>query len=405
MALAACLCYALHGKLAAFSPLVMRDAPFWFLFILTLYLTWRAVVDMRVRWFLAAGAALTLTVHTRTEGWLLLIPWIGWFVGRLSVRGISAPGCYRLVAGTILGLAMIPLSVAIVNVTWLREHPHWELVRADHVQIVASWWHSWSESAAENHAPSARSTLPVPPAPSAPAPTVDTPHEPVAIARNPSGLTIDRKMAGRLIKAYTYVGGLLTLFGVLGHWRLILRRDHLPLALMNLALLATIHIRYSQAGLDLRYFMPIMLISLPWMAMGLFEAYEWIARCTARWLVWTPARRRALAAGLAVLAATGSLADGKLAAGRMMHRHILAGEWIIEHFGPQQWIAENVEGMSLAAYFAKTQRVAAFDVLVENGAILPPAVESGHARVVLLWQEELGCEASIARAQERLCYG
>ena len=57
MALAACLCYAFQGKLVANSPLIIRDPTFWFLMALTFYAMWRAVVGIRLGWFLATGLA------------------------------------------------------------------------------------------------------------------------------------------------------------------------------------------------------------------------------------------------------------------------------------------------------------------------------------------------------------
>ncbi len=90
LAVIACLVYALHGKLIAISPLIIRDSTFWFLLVLTLYYVWRAVGELRIGFFLAAGVALTLAVHTRTEGWLLLIPLLGWGACRWSTHGKRA---------------------------------------------------------------------------------------------------------------------------------------------------------------------------------------------------------------------------------------------------------------------------------------------------------------------------
>ena len=78
LAVIACLIYALHGKLIGISPLIIRDSTFWLLLVLALYYLWRAVGELRFAFFAAAGLAITLAVHTRTEGWLLLIPLLGW---------------------------------------------------------------------------------------------------------------------------------------------------------------------------------------------------------------------------------------------------------------------------------------------------------------------------------------
>ena len=90
LAVIACLVYALHGKLIAISPLIIRDSTFWFLLVFTLYYVWRAVGELRIGFFLAAGVALTLAVHTRTEGWLLLIPLLGWGACRWFTHAKSA---------------------------------------------------------------------------------------------------------------------------------------------------------------------------------------------------------------------------------------------------------------------------------------------------------------------------
>ena len=126
VAIVACLAYAVHGKLMAVSVLAIRDATFWFLFTLTLYLLWRAVTEVRLGLFLATGLAWTLAAHTRTEGWLLTIPVGLWSIFRLpAIRGRRL----RLVLGTALCMAMVPLSITLVNATWLRHAPRWNPFR------------------------------------------------------------------------------------------------------------------------------------------------------------------------------------------------------------------------------------------------------------------------------------
>ena len=121
LAALACLVYAFHGKLIAISPLIIRDPTFWFLMALTFYCIWRAVGEVRIGFFLAAGIALTLAIHTRTEGWLLVIPLLGWGACRWSDRDRGER--LRLVVGTLLCIAAIPAAIAAVNLTWLRDDP------------------------------------------------------------------------------------------------------------------------------------------------------------------------------------------------------------------------------------------------------------------------------------------
>ena len=87
VALAACLLYIVHTTFIIESPEVMRDATFWFLFMLAIYWLWRAVTEVRYRYFMAGGAAITLALLTRIEGLFLLIPLVLWTFWRcLALR-------------------------------------------------------------------------------------------------------------------------------------------------------------------------------------------------------------------------------------------------------------------------------------------------------------------------------
>ena len=95
VALAGCFLYAVHGELIRWSPEVLRDPTFWFLFTLGLYLLWRAVTEVRLGLFLSAAAVIVLASATRFEGLLLLVPLAGWSVARwraLRQGATSVPG-------------------------------------------------------------------------------------------------------------------------------------------------------------------------------------------------------------------------------------------------------------------------------------------------------------------------
>jgi hypothetical protein len=72
--------YAFHPKMIEWSPEVLRDPTFWFLWILGLYAGWRAAEELSLRWYIFAGLAIALAAHTRFEGWLLYLPLVGWTV-------------------------------------------------------------------------------------------------------------------------------------------------------------------------------------------------------------------------------------------------------------------------------------------------------------------------------------
>ena len=73
------------------------------------------------------------------------------------------------------------------------------------------------------------------------------------------------KLLERTAKGFTWVGSVLLLVGIAANWRTFLRPEHLALLAMNFLLLVVSGIRYRSAGLDLRYFMPMVIVGLPWM--------------------------------------------------------------------------------------------------------------------------------------------
>ena len=78
VALVAGSLYALHAELIRSSPEGIRDPTFWFFMVLALYLSWRAVTEVRLPFFLLGGLALALAAMTRLEGLFLLVPLLLW---------------------------------------------------------------------------------------------------------------------------------------------------------------------------------------------------------------------------------------------------------------------------------------------------------------------------------------
>jgi hypothetical protein len=136
-------------------------------------------------------------------------------------------------------------------------------------------------------------------------------------------------------------------------WRGVLRREHLALLLMCLILLAMIRIRYVLAGIDIRYFMPLVLLSLPWMALGFLELVRWTSWAFTPRIGTASAWRRGFAVGLAVLAIGGSLADAGLPGARLMENQAAIGRWIFEHLGPDRRVGGYFLGLDMVAYYAK----------------------------------------------------
>ena len=461
IALLACLVYALHGKLIAISPLIIRDSTFWLLLATTLYYLWRAVNEMRLSYYLAAGAGLTLAVYTRTEGWLLLIPLVGWTACRWSASvgwtsesvGILTdsevhPTCHhargprpsvraRLAAGAMACLAVLPASLAVVNATWLREQPRWEILRENHWQIMLDWWRP-PDAVTAASPPAERPTSPganvgqianlpgrlasntaslssaiprtdatsalqeTPPLRSIVLPEVLPPEKSAPL------WLLTFKLMERAAKGFTWVGSVLLLFGIAANWRTFLRPEHLALLAMNILLLVVSGIRYRSAGLDLRYFMPMVIVGLPWMAIGGQYLVTAALRLLRRRGRLSFAAQRSFAYGIAAILIVCSLLDAPMSAAAHMRRHAALGRWMLDHSGSTPTLAGNidVDDLSLDAFYAQGRFVGAIEP--RECLMVPPpdVVATRAADFLVLWNSDDLKREQLALIEQRIAgYG
>jgi hypothetical protein len=422
LAVTACLVYALHGKLIAISPLILRDSTFWFLMALTLYYVWRAVGELRMRYFLAAGMALTLAIHTRTEGWLLLIPLLGWG----ACRWFTAQGRrLHLACGVLLALAVIPAAVAAVNATWLRENPRWEILRAEHLRMVVEWWNSSCGKHLQLPHPkvaipeqnpflqtipprleTAAFTQPAQPTARTPAPQFSSLllPAPVLPEQTMPGWLLTFKLLERLVKGATWVGSALLLVGLVCGWRILLRPEHLTLFCMSLCLLLVSRIRYWAGGLDLRYFMPMVIVGLPWMALGLAYSLAGARRLFQRWGELSPPALLAVSGSLIAITVACSLLDGPMPAAAYMRKHVALGRWIRDRAGPEPAIVGNLDYKSLEAFYSNGRVI---DILMptDPADAMPAALTEHKADVVVLWNEAHIARDHLANMEHHIADG
>ncbi|MBN1591569.1 MAG: glycosyltransferase family 39 protein [Pirellulales bacterium] len=360
VATVACLLYAFHPKLVVFCPLIIRDATLWFLFTLSIYLFWRAITENRWWLFLVAGIALTLNVHTRTEGWLLLPSLLLW----CAIRVFAVPRSrIRVIFGTAVCLSVIPASITLVNMTWLRECPQWQIVRSDHLKIVDQWLKSF-------HSPdqTPKQEPPKQKQPSAVAktnPKVAKPSPPPKAAKadlkpsrdrtpaHPAGPVLMRKVVMRLVKAFTYVHGLLTLVGLFLWRRVWIRLEQQALALMGLLLVVAVYVNYTSAGIDVRYFLPLVLVSFPWMALGFLSIERTLLWASRRTVAWNANRRGVLVISLLVIALVLSAFNTKASADSFMHRQAALGKWIASRFGTGKTLMACVQDSRPVTYYSQ----------------------------------------------------
>lgn len=135
-AAAACFLYAVHPDLIELGIEPIREPTFWLFFVLSLYLLHRAATENTWPLYVLAGFSVFLAIHTRTEGWLLIVPLIGSSLVRLGDRSARRS---RLIAGPLVSLAMIPILLVAVNYTVLKAHPRGEWGRLGHLQLCLRW--------------------------------------------------------------------------------------------------------------------------------------------------------------------------------------------------------------------------------------------------------------------------
>ncbi len=287
VALLACMLYAVHPKFIEWSPEVMRDPTFWMLFMLAIYWMWRAVTEVRHRYFLAAGAAIILASLTRVEGLFLLIPLALWTFWRWlalapgssqgATTGLSSSACEslsentagqassgtrqsdrgKLLLGVVLCVVILPAMLLLVNIAWLHGRHDWTLLRLDPLERVQPWLeHLFGQAPADG-------------------------------GNGPAmGMTIGRMawvFFPTMTRGLSPIFALLMFGGIWGWRRVWSRRDHQPLFYTAVVILCGIwiHLWYGQ-NICPRYALPIVLMASPLAALGLLGLVARLSR-VAEW--------------------------------------------------------------------------------------------------------------------------
>lgn len=379
-ALVTCLLYAGHANLIEWSPELIRGPTFWFLFVLSLYLTWRAATEVRLRFFLAAGGAIALASLTRIEGLFLFIPLVLWSAERwLQLRTARR----RLLLGAVLGAAFFPVLLLMVNLIWLRGHPRWELMRSAPLGLVQTWFQSVTGSAA-----------------------------PAAGGSSPGGLELQAGTSGHELTwafVHTMERGLTPLFALLmfgGNlaWRRVWwRRDTRPLFYVALAVAVGMWIHLCNAQVSShRYPVPIVLMGSVFAALGLLGLSARMLRLSDRLRLGSRLQCVVAVAPLLVVLGVGS-ADALTKSYEVRESWARLGRWVQREYGPSPLLI-GPEGLATTAnYYARGRCLAFTDDAGGPSAIevarrfepdvvllLASRAESRGGRAVVEQIEELG---------------
>jgi len=375
-AIGACLLYAIHPKLIEWSPEAVRDPTFWLFWSGSLYATWRAVTEIQLGWFLAAGAAITLALNTRFEGWFLYLPLAWWSAWRYFAL---ASGGGRLALGVTLATVVCPAALVAANLTFLSQQPHWELGNFGRLEYVALWYDSaMKELGFERRAPGDASVS----ADSTPKAIADaSPAESQTIPRAGANETLGRhvgrpsrpSMAGglegrptkrmstgkmavvlfnTLRRGIGAIFGICWLVGFFSRPRFWLRRDHIALFMVAACVAAGIwvHLWYAQATSS-RYFLSIVILASGCSASGGLQAADWLGRALTRFGGSAAQRRFAWTFGLLAICTLG-VGEGLYTRYPGRQRDAAIGKWLKSRLGAEQRLATSGP-MELVGYYAE----------------------------------------------------
>jgi 4-amino-4-deoxy-L-arabinose transferase-like glycosyltransferase len=358
VAFLACLLYAVQPVFIQWSPEIIRDPTFWFFFTLSLYLLWRAVVEVRIGLSLAAGLAVTLAILTRFEGLLLLIPlglWTFWRYRALN----SGRDRAKLVAGGVLAVIALPALILLVNFTLLRHHSEWVTTRFYPLTLIRYWWNGlFIPAQVEAAGDKLQSQLYV---------------------------SFRRMIAiyvPTLVKGLSPLFALLMLGGMWGWRRVWARRDHQPLFYSGLAIMsaAWIHAWCAKGSCD-RYFLPMVLLGAPFAALGLLGFSARLLGFAEHLKSKAILRHAAVFVPLMMVASVGWCAAFSGPYDRRGAEVELA-DWVRRQYGPPALIFGSEGVTPVVAYYAQTNW-ATLGMTMDDATVLKQ-VEELEPDVILL---------------------
>jgi hypothetical protein len=374
VALVACLLYIVNPKMIEWSPEVMRDPTFWFLFMLSIYWLWRAVTEVHRGYFAAAGAAIALASVTRIEGLFLLIPLVLWTFWRW--RALRT-GHTRLM-GAALCVAVVPLLLLLVNMAWLYGRFGATLVRLDPLARVGPWLASMLGHAAAG--------------------TGDSLEPPMTV--------------GRMMWVFipTMTRGLspvfaLLMFGGIYKWRRVwARRDHQPLFYTAVVIMCGIWVQlWYDRQICPRYALPIVLMASVLAALGLLGLIDrWLRIATQRWH-WGSRRRLAAVVAVGGIVVAFGLGDAMTSNTTYFETRQMAadlGRWVDREFPSRPMLVGPVGITPIVSYYAENSPYQAFRWEASDASIMAVAERQQACIVVLRPTKQLTsqrCEALVSR--------
>jgi hypothetical protein len=355
VALAACLLYIAHPKFIIESPEVTRDPTFWFLFTLSIYLIWRAVTEVRYRFFLAAGVTIALAALTRVEGVFLLIPLVLWTFWRLLALRTDRK---KLLIGALFCVPAFPVMLLAINVALFYDHLGLATIRLSPLARIEPWLESLCGFEASG-----------------------------AIGRSGPKMAI-----GRMLCVFfpTITRGLAPLFAVLmfgGIWvwrRLWARRDNQALFCTAVVILIGIWVQlWYDGNISRRYPLPIVLMASPFAALALL-ALAIYAQQAVQWLGWRVQGQRAAAVATVVIFMVAGLVHAIKSTDEPRRITADVSLWVRRDFATPPVIVGPSMMERIVRYYAEPRDYFSIPADADDEAILK-LIADQKPDVVILW--------------------
>jgi hypothetical protein len=385
VALAAGCLYALHAQLIRVSPEGIRDPTFWFFLVLSLYLLWRAIAEVRLPLFVLGGVAMAMATLTRSEGLFLLAPlllgsvWRGRALAAIPRDAPREASALRrkLALGLLLAVGVFPALLVLASTFWFRGHAPWELIRTRPLGLVEQWVRTGLAMPASHDA--AAATMP--------------------------WTTMVGRFVSAMFKGMTPVFALFTCIGAAGWRQTWKRRDQqVMFYTVPLFLLAIwIHLSVAEETTG-RYFLPVALVMSPLAALGLLA-------CSAQLSRWADRRRwglktRRLASCMPLLFFTAfSLGNVFASDYRQRAGQAELGRWTRNEFGPSPGLLGPGGVTQVVTYYARGRYV--LFAQNDNDQAIETLLRQRPFDIVLLpdQQEPLPGRADLLRHAAAMGYG
>jgi hypothetical protein len=324
-----CATYIVHPIFVQWSAEVIRDQTFWFLYMTTLYLQWRAVTEIRHGYFFAAGMAMTLATLTRFEGFFLVIPLIFWSAWRFAALA-ETPLRLRLILGVTIAVTAFPAILVLANVVWLSAHSQWVFSRLSPLKLVENWWQGMVNPAA------------APPG---------TPEE----LQNLSLLRLIAIYVPALVKGLSPLFALPMLIGMWTRRRTWARSDHQALFCTALVVMAAawVHAWSGRVSCD-RYYLPIVLMASPFAALGMLAISRRLLLWSERLHASPRLCRLAVAAPVAIVL-LGSATVALASKDNRRQAELDLAMWVRRENGPNALIFGSEGVTPVIAYHARAR--------------------------------------------------